>query len=140
MRVVPILFALTLASVPTLADVQSTKPGWLCGTRDDWAVASITVTSEVTASNVNFNEETSIWTGMDILKVEYVIISRSKDSVAINGQFVGFDQAGTVTFATVASPIMDMVDTGVDTARSETYVNGRVLPGTTEVCATFVAG
>ena len=140
MRVVPILFALTLASMPTLADVQSTKSDWWCGTRDDWAMATIEVTPEIMTSNVNFNEETSIWTGMDVLKIEFVTVSRSKDLVPLNAQFVGFDQDGTVTFATAASPTMDAADTGVDMAESETYVNGRVLPGTIEICATFVAG
>ena len=122
---------------------HSSRPndtGWLCGDRADWETARVEVTPTIAVSNFLFEEETSVWTRMEILRIQFVTVNKASEARPFNAQFVGFDHDGAVTLAVSVAPVLDRVNKGLETLESETYVRGRVLPGTTRVCAAFVTG
>ena len=139
LRVTATLFALTVLSLSTRADVQPNGSGWLCGSPTDWETKAVRVSPSLIASNFVLGEKTSVWTGMDLLRVQFVTVNKATDPAPFNAHFVGFDEAGEVTLATTLAPVLDRVDSGLETQEAEIYVRGRPLAKTTRLCASFVS-
>lgn len=140
---IPILTALVVllvsTSLPVWAEVSSDGSGWLCGTPAEWEAEVVTVSPTLTASNFIFDEDVSPWTGMDLFRVQFVIINRASEPVPFNAHFVGIDEDGRPTIATTVAPVLDRVDSGLETQEAEIYVRGRPLAKTTRLCVSFVS-
>ena len=136
--------AILMAASTSAAGVKQDKSGWICGSPQDWEVASLEIAPKLILNNFFFEESSRRRTGMKVLKVSFSTLNRTSDSYRMSGQFVGFDQTGSLTFAFSASPRVEMitlgppkVEPGPHTASGEVYVAKPILPKTTKICATF---
>lgn len=125
------------AASPSFAEMTPNKDGWTCGAPGDWEIAVFRPAPKLILNNFFFDEKDSFRTEMRVLAVEYSATNRHAEGYSMTGQFVGFDQAGTPTFAMSVSPMMDIANPGTETAEDDVYITSPVLSRTTRICGAF---
>ena len=137
-RIAVIAAALVAAfASASLAQVAEDQDGWACGTQEDWEIAAFRPAPKLILNNFFFDETSSFRTEMKVLQVEYSTINRQSEAYSMTGQFVGFDEAGAITFAMSASPSYDLANPGSGTAEDDVYIDRPVLSRTAKICAAF---
>ena len=131
-----ILFGL---AAPAAANVTKNEHGWFCGTADAWELAALRLDQKVVLNNFFFEESSSASTNMSVLAIKFSVINRTASKYRMSSQFVGYDEAGAVTFAMSVSPTFQLVTAGTSTSQNDIYTARPALPATAKICLAFAA-
>lgn len=135
--------AFLMATGTATAEVKRDESGWLCGSPQDWEVASLVIAPKLILNNFFFEETGFRGKSMKVLRVSFSILNKGSDSHIMSGQYAGFDRAGSLAFAFSSHPgAFDGFRgaSGLRTATGSVFVSKWSLAKTAKICAAFSVG